>query len=98
MSPVPKRSADRMASKVDPPAPFIAMPSDIEALSGDTNTLAPEDVFAICWKSANEKSFPDVAICCSLPDRFTLGACWPGPSVFEHAVSAPASASDAAIR
>ena len=86
-SPESRRSAVRIASNVEPDAPFIAMPSDIDALRGEMNTLFPASLFATRWNSANEKSLPEVATRCSEGSSVKDGGAW-GPPTSEHAAAA----------
>src|SRR5262245_19287509 len=73
-----------MPSSVEPAAPFIAMPSDIDALSGEMKTFCPFWFLAICRKRANEKSLPDVATICSEPSSVSDGV---GALVSEQATA-----------
>src|SRR5439155_9146013 len=79
-------SAVRIASSVAPFAPFIAIPSDIDALKGDTNTFRPACDRANCRKSANENSLAATRVCCS-DDVSARGSLVNGPVESEHATA-----------
>src|SRR5688500_1238128 len=61
----PSRSPVRMASHVEPAAPFAVIPSAIDALRGETKTLLSRCVLLISPSRSNAKALLPLIIFCS---------------------------------